>query len=213
MLGPGFKSCEVWRDERGDELVLVADERALRNHHGVLELVFDGLWGDHFAAGGLEQFLLAVGDVEESVVIETGDVAGAEEAVGVEAFRIRGRLVPVADKDRWAADEEFAIVGKFELDVGKRLADGAHAVDHGIVEGDDRRGFCEAVALPNGDAGGGEPLCRVDAEGRAAGNPDAHASAKGFAHLAVDKLVGDFPKERGRLASVVDGVAVRAFRR
>ena len=107
-------------------------------------------------------------------------------------------LVPVAGKDGRAANQEFAIFGKFEFDIGQRLADGAHAVRCGIVEGDHRRSFGEAVALPHGNAGGGEPLRRVDAERRAAGDPDAHASAEGFADLAVDQLVGELPEEAKR---------------
>ena len=94
----------------------------------------------------------------------------------------------------------------------KRLADGAHAVDYGVVEGDHRRGFSEAVAFPDRNARGSEPLCGVDAKGRAAGNPDADASAECFAHLAVDELAGKFPENRGRLASVVDRIARDASR-
>ena len=46
VFGPAFERGEVRRDQRGDELVLVADERALRDHHGVFEFVFDRLRGD-----------------------------------------------------------------------------------------------------------------------------------------------------------------------
>ncbi len=87
-----------------------------------LELVFDGLRSHEFAARGLEEFFLAVGDVEKSVGIEAGDIAGAKPAVVVETFRIRLRLLPVSGKDRGAANEKFAVLGKFEFDVGQRLA-------------------------------------------------------------------------------------------
>ena len=79
--------------------MLVADQRGLRHQHGVLQLVFNGLRRDQFAARGLEQFLLAVGDVEKAVCIKVGDVAGAEPSFGVETFGIGGRLLPVAGED------------------------------------------------------------------------------------------------------------------
>ena len=112
--------------------MLVADQRGLRHQDGVLQLVFDGLRRDQLAAGGLEQFLLAVGDVEESVVVEVADIAGAEPAFGVEALCVGVGLLPVADKDGRTADEQFAIFGELELDVGQRLADSAHAVTVGM---------------------------------------------------------------------------------
>ena len=99
--------------------MLVADERGLGDKHAVLELVFDGLRRDHLAAGGLEQFLLAVGDEEEAVGVEVGDIAGAEPAIGVETLGVGLGFLPVAGEDRGAADEQFAVVGEFELDVRK----------------------------------------------------------------------------------------------
>ncbi len=49
--------------------MLVADKRCLRDEDAVLQLVFDGLRSHEFAAGCLEQFLLAIGDVEEAVLV------------------------------------------------------------------------------------------------------------------------------------------------
>ena len=53
----------------------------------VLELVLDRLRRDQLAARGLEQLLLAVGDVEKSIGVEVGDVAGAEPAFGCRSTR------------------------------------------------------------------------------------------------------------------------------
>ena len=61
--------------------MLVADQRGLGDQWIVFELVFNGLRGDQLAAGGLQQLLLAVGDEEEAVRVNAGDVAGAEEAL------------------------------------------------------------------------------------------------------------------------------------
>ena len=76
--------------------MLVADQRHLGDENVVLELVLDGLRSDELAAGGLQQFFLAIGDVEEAVLIEVADVAGAEPAVAVETLGIGLRFVPVA---------------------------------------------------------------------------------------------------------------------
>ncbi len=67
--------------------MLVADQRRLATSMTVLQLVLDGLRRDQLAAGGLQQFLLAIGDVEEAVLIEVRDIAGAEPAVGIESTR------------------------------------------------------------------------------------------------------------------------------
>src|SRR6185503_15180729 len=208
MPGPAIESGKVRRNERGDELVLVADQRNLGDHYGVFELVFDGLWSDKLASGGFEEFLLAIGDVEEAVLVEASDVAGREPAISVEALRVRIWLVPISNEDGRTANEKFTIVGKPEFHVGKRLANGAHAVDFRIVESDHGRCFGEAVALPDSDARGSEPLFGVDPEGSAAGDPDTHASAEGFTDFAEDELVGKFPDERRGLMTVVDGIAV-----
>ena len=72
------------------------------------------------------------------------------------------------------------------------------------VEGDDGRGFGEAVALPDGDADRGEPLRGVDAERGAAGDKDSDAAAERLLDFGIDQLVGQLPHRRGGLASAVD---------
>ena len=141
-------------------LCLSPTSAALATSEIVLELVFDGLRRNQLAAGGFEQLLLAVGDVEKAVGVDVGDVAGAEPALRVEALRIGFGFVPVAGEDRRAADQQLAVFGEFEFDIGQRHAGRAHAVMNGRVEGDDGRGFREAVALPQRDAGRREPAAR-----------------------------------------------------
>ena len=50
LLGPLLKSDKIRRDDRGNEFVLVADKGRLSNQDAVLELVFDWLGSDQFAA-------------------------------------------------------------------------------------------------------------------------------------------------------------------
>ena len=172
----------------------IADEGAVANEDAGLELVLDGLGRDEFAAGGLEEFLLAVGDVEESVIVDAADVAGSEPAFAVDG--VVRCVFPVALKDAGAADEELAVLGDAALDVGERLAHRAHAIGVGGVQRDDGRGFREAVAFEDADAGGGEPVGGVEAERRAAGDGVAHAAAESCLEFFVDEGVGDLPGER-----------------
>ena len=145
--------------------------------------------------------------IEEAIGVEVADVAGAEPAIGVETLGIIVGLVPVAGKDRRPADQQFAVFGEFQLDVGQGLADRAHAMGNGRVEGQDGRGLSKAIALPEGDADGGKPLGGVDAERRAAGDKNLDPAAECLADLGIDQLVGQLPEERGGAAAVVDRIA------
>ena len=99
MAGPFLEGDEVRRDDGRDELVLISDQRNLRDEKVGLQLVFNGLRRNELAAGRFQQFLLAVGDVKESVLIEVGDIAGAEPAIGVKALRVCFRLEPITCED------------------------------------------------------------------------------------------------------------------
>src|SRR6185437_10356457 len=126
---------------------------------------------------------------KEAIIVEMGDVTGVEPAFLVEALRICGGFLPVALEDEGAADEKFAVRGKLELHVGNGFAHAAQAVVRQGVEGDDGRGFGEAIAFPDGDTDGGEPASGVDAEGCSAGDEDADAAAESLVDFAVDELV------------------------
>src|SRR5215211_7939388 len=76
--------------------------------------------GKNVAPAVLEDLLLAPGDREEAVVVQLAEVAGVEEALGVDGL-LRGVLVlPVPAHDDAAADEHLAVVGDAELDAGQR---------------------------------------------------------------------------------------------
>jgi hypothetical protein len=75
--------------------VLIPHKSCLAHHTAVLQLVLNWLRRHELAARGLQQFLLAIGNVEKSVLIEMGNVARAEPAFLIEAFSIGRGLVPI----------------------------------------------------------------------------------------------------------------------
>ena len=99
-----------------------------------VKLFFDFNVGNHFAADFAEA-AKAIGDAQESVFIDGGDIAGVVPAV-VQDFCRFFRTIQVANHDIGSADEEktgfidgkgFAGVGIDDAyaDSGKRMADGA----------------------------------------------------------------------------------------
>ncbi len=167
--------------------MFVANQRGLRDQDGILELVLDRLRSDQFAAGGFEQLLFAIGDVEKSIVVEVGDIAGAKPAFHVEALGVGCGLVPVAEKTegpRTSSSPSSANLSS-TLDIG--FPTEPMRCDARSVERDHGRSFSEAIALPNGDARRGKPLRRIDAKRCAAGDKDLDTATEGFPHLAVDQ--------------------------
>ena len=117
-----------------------------------LQVVLDVLRRDVLAAGGDEDVLLAVGDVEEAVVVERADVAGLEPAVTPEHGRGRLRVLVVALEDRLGAQLDLSVVGDPYLAAGQRHAYRAEAVDVGAVGARSGGALREAVALRDADA-------------------------------------------------------------
>ena len=64
---------------------------------------------------------------EEAIGIELAEVAGVEPAVA-DHFGRGGLVVPIAEHDVRAADEDLAVVGDADFDVRQRPADGAEPV-------------------------------------------------------------------------------------
>src|SRR5204862_63633 len=83
------------------------DER-LRDEPRGFERVLEILRRDVLAAGRDDQVLLAIGDLEEAVLVELADVAGAEPAILGERGRGRLGILEVALEDRVAADDDLA---------------------------------------------------------------------------------------------------------
>src|SRR6266850_2316382 len=70
------------RDDEGrNEAARVTDDDGLGDEAGRAEGALERLRGDVLAARRDDQILLAIGDREEAVAVESADVAGAEPAV------------------------------------------------------------------------------------------------------------------------------------
>src|SRR4029078_5756489 len=91
LYAPPFRDLlPVERQQRGDVRAAVAEHDRLRDVSRRLEVVLEVLRGDVLAAGCDEDVLLAVGDRDEPVLVDLGDVAGTEPAVLAE--HLAGRL-------------------------------------------------------------------------------------------------------------------------
>ena len=177
--------------ERRRERPPVADDDRLRDVLRRLEVVLEVLRGDVLAAGRDDDVLLAVGDLDEAVVVDLGDVARVEPAVGVEHLGRRGGILVVAAEDRVAADQELAVLGDSELEAGQRGADRPEAPALGRVRRRGRRALAEAVALEDPDPDRVEELGDLLAERRAARDRRPQAPAEAVADLREDEPVGD----------------------
>ena len=100
------------------------------------------LAGGHvLAAGGDEDVLLAVDDLQEAVVGEAADVAGLEPAVVGEGLAGGLGILVVAGEDDRAAGEDLAVLGELAArtegkglpTVSKRKASGRFMVSVGEV--------------------------------------------------------------------------------
>src|SRR6266849_9865639 len=145
----------IGHDERDDEFPFVTHDHGVQDVGTGLERIFDGLRRDKFPSRGFQEIFLAVGDEEIVVLVHVADVAGAEPAVLAENFAGGFGIFIVALHDARALDEDFSVLGDAHLDVGNRFAATAHAI-HGVVAGDDRRGFRQTVTLIDRNAHGPE---------------------------------------------------------
>ena len=86
--------------------------------------------------------------------------------------------------------EDLAVVGQHHFHIRQRLADGARVVASGSVEGDDRAGLGEAVALQHVQPRRREEVGEVSRQRRAAHDEVARPPAEGFAPLRKHQPVG-----------------------
>ena len=78
LPGPLLQRGKVGRNQHGDELMPVADERGLGHHQVVCQLVFNRMRSNQLPARGLQQLFLAVGDEQKAIGVDMADVAGVE---------------------------------------------------------------------------------------------------------------------------------------
>src|SRR6476661_8280839 len=154
----------------------LADERAQP-----LEARLDLGRRDVLAARGLEDVLLAVGDVEEAALVDAPDVAGVEPAVLGEHLGRRLGVVVVAAHDARPSDEDLAVLLRdAHLGARQRPADRAVLVRAvvGCVDGRAGRRLGQAVALLDEQADRAEPPRDVGVERRGPADHEAHAAAE-----------------------------------
>ena len=120
----------VEHDQRGHVVAPVADRARLADQRMTLQLVLDEGRRDVLPAGGDDQLLLPVGDLQEAVGVELADVAGVHPPAVVQRFRPRplGVLVVAAHHQR-PANQDLAVVGDPHFHARERLADRAVARD------------------------------------------------------------------------------------
>ena len=191
QVGPLLDRLGVEGDQGGDEVVVGAVDHELADVGAqALEGRLDQRRGDVLAAGGLEEVLLAVGDLEEAALVELADVTGVQPAVGVHGLGGLLGLVVVALHDAGAAQQHLAVLGDPRLGAGQRPADRADRVAGRAV--DERRGagLGEAVALEDGQADRVEPVRDVLVERGGPGDEEADPAAEALAHLVQHQLVG-----------------------
>ena len=120
VLGELHHVLLVDDDDRADEFPLVADDDRVVDVGRELQQVLDVLRGDVLPAGGDDQVLLPVGDLEEPLRIDLAHVPGVHPAV---VERLPGRLfiLVVSLEDPLVADEDLAVLGDPHLRLGKGL--------------------------------------------------------------------------------------------
>ena len=118
-------------------LVAHADDGDLAHLRQFVDHALDLGGGDVLAAGD-DHVLLAVGEIEKAVLVEIADVAAAEP-VAEEGGGGLFRIIPVALRDLWPAQADFAvlagrqavagIVADLDLDMGGGAAGRADLLD------------------------------------------------------------------------------------
>ena len=98
-----------------------------------------------------DQIFLAISDHDPPGLVDMADVASMKPAVNQHPRGLR-LIAPISVHDEFAAHEDFAIIGNFDLNALKRRADRLH-LERWIkpVARNDRRGLSLTIALQQGD--------------------------------------------------------------
>src|SRR5215469_5830508 len=192
---PVLEQGEIWQDQHGRELALVAQDHRFGNQGVVLQGVLERLWSDELSSRGLDQVFLAVGHGEVSFGIEVADVPGPEPAVHKRTARFLG-TVPVAVKHRRPAHQDFPVVGNPHFHIRQRFPHRAQLVRLGVIDGNHGRSLGQAITFENADADVGVPFGQLASQRRAPGNEDLRPASHAGAHLGKHQLVGQLPQWR-----------------
>src|SRR5450759_4269525 len=164
----------VGDDEGCDVGPALADDDRLLDEIVALDLELELLGRHVLAARGLDQVLLAVGDLQEAIAVHLADVPGSNPTV-VQHLGRRDRVVVVAQHVARAVHQDLAVLGELELDPGERLAHCKKAMLGESVRGGARGGLGHAPAVEDGDPDGPEELFDLAGQCRAAADEEAQA--------------------------------------
>ena len=164
----------VDQEERHEVLPGVADDHGVLDVRAEFQFVLDVGRRDVFAAGRDDDVLLAVHDLQVSV-LPGADVAGVEPALRIDRLRGELRILEVALEDMRAPREDLAVLGQRHLDAGDRLPD---CLDPGALDAVDRdhaRRLGQPVSLDERDTEGMVVLEQLGRGRRRAAHGDAGA--------------------------------------
>src|SRR4051794_30610883 len=189
--GIAFQFVEVRDEQRREVFAAVADEHRRADVRRAFQKCFQRLRSDVLAVRVDDDVFLAVGDLQETVLVDLADVAGVEPAVVVDGLPRRIIIVPIPLHDVRPSAQNLAILGDLHFDAGDDFSDRTDASPLRRVDGDDRRGLGEAVAFVNVESGADEECGQSGGERRPAGEAHLHAPAEPRQDFAEDEFVRD----------------------
>src|SRR5256885_3630058 len=172
-----FGRIPVGNDEGGHIGLAFSDDHRAHDQGIAEQRVLDLLRGHVLAARGLEERLLAVGDLEEAIAVDLTDVPGVEPAVFDDLGR-GVRLVVIAAHVARALDEDLSVVRDLQLDAGKRSAHGEKAMLVQRVRADTRRGLRQTPAVEDRNAERPEEFLDLAREAGPAADEEPQATAR-----------------------------------
>src|SRR6266850_7754103 len=113
---------------------------------------------------------LAPAEAQVAGVVEFTKIPGVEPAVTFVGGLPGRTFFPVGSGNVFAADQDFAVLVKFEFAAGKNFSNRAFRCAERMVEADQRRGFGHSVALNDGITHAFEKIFGVIRKRRAAGD-------------------------------------------
>src|SRR5699024_10990035 len=161
LLLPLFEGLGVDGDQSRDELAVVADHHALADQGVGADAVLKDGRGDVLAGRGHDDFLLAAGDGEEAVLVQGAEVTGVVVTVLGEGLLGGLLVVPVADHDVVALEEDLTVVGDPDAGARQRSTDGADLVEAGAVDRGRRGRFGQTVTFDDGEADATEEVAEA----------------------------------------------------
>ena len=178
--------------ERRDVWLALSDHDRAQHERVSHQAMLERQRCDVLAAGGLEERLLAVGDLEETFGVDLADVARVDPAV-LQHLGRGGRVLVVAEHVARTLDQDLAVLGDLDLDSRKRLAHGQELVLAQRVRADAGRGFGHAPSVEDRYSDRPEEFLYLPSQARPAADEETQsASGQPLAKGGQDKPVRQF---------------------